>query len=194
MTIPDKQLQWYIRLWNVRLHYSNKIEVVCPKCKGCATPYFVASLNKKWDLAKMELLANSLPFPTQIETLQGKNGYKLLSFPGMSLPHPDIFLNHHNGEIKHLIPIVTQCSDCYDRAVFGDRVQVADLYWSVETRHGVLWSYSRDWLVKIRNIIEGTDRPRGPITSRLPAEMLKASNRSEMIKLIDRVLLSGPQR
>ena len=194
MSRTEKELQWHIRLWNVRLHQAYHIEVVCPKCNGCASPYFVASIVLKWDLEDIEALANRLPFLTKVEKLPEKNGFKLTSFPSESVSHPDIFLNNQSGEGEQTMPIVTQCQDCHNRSAFGTRVTPRDLYWHVQTRHGELWAYSRDWLVKVRNVIEGDSRPRGPLTSRLPAAMMKASNRSEMIKLIDRVLLNGPSQ
>lgn len=194
MPRTERELQWFIHLWNVRLHLAHHIEVVCPKCKGCASPYFVASLVQRWGLEDVEALASRLPFSTKIEKLPEKNGFKISSFPGEPDPHPDIFSNNHSGEKEHTMPIVTQCQDCHGRAAFGNQVTPTDLYWRVQTRHGMLWAYSREWLVKVRNIIEGDSRPRGPLTSRLPAAMMKASNRSEMIKLIDRVLLKGPSQ
>ena len=192
MSRTEKELQWNTRLWNVRLHLAHRIEVVCPKCKGCASPYFLASVILKWDLEDLEILAKRLPFSTTIEKLPEKNGFKLTSFPGESGSHPSIYHNNHSGENEHTMPIVTQCQDCHDRSLFGSRVTPKNLYWHVQTRHGVLWAYNREHLVKIRNIIEGDSRPRGPLTSRLPAAMMKGSNRSEMVKLIDRVLVNGP--
>ena len=194
MSRTERELQSYINLWNVRLHLAHHIEVVCPKCKGCASPYFLGSLVRRWELEDMEALAKRLPFSTKIEKLPQENGFKLTSFPSESVPHPDIFDNNHSREDEHTMPIVTQCQDCHDRSAFGNRVTPKDLYWHVQTRHGELWAYSREWLVDVRNIFEGDSRPRGPLTSRLPAVMMKASNRSEIVKLIDRVLLNGPSQ
>ncbi len=190
MSKNEKNDEFYINAWHVGLHHCKRIELVCPQCAGCAVPYFVASHVFDWGLDEIQSLTKKLPFPTKVEKLAGKHGYKVMSFPSEP-KHPSLFSNNHSGEEPHTIPFVLLCNDCHHRSKIGNSIEPKDLYWSVQTRHGVLWAYNRDWLTKVRNIILGDSRPRGPYTNRLPAEMLKASNRDEMIRLIDKVLLDG---
>lgn len=192
MARHEDELQKYAKIWNVRLGLSDYLEIVCPKCQGCAVPYFCASLALHWKHEDVGELAKRLPFPVKIEPLTDENGFKLFSFPSENVSHPDIFHNNHSDESEHAQPIVTQCNDCHSSSNFGHLVNTSDLYWAVRTRHGTLWAFNREFLVKVRGIIDSNTRSRGPITSRLPSEMMKASNRNEMVKLIDRVLARGP--
>lgn len=193
MTNSGEHLDWYIGIWNVRLGLSKTIEISCPKCGGCASPYFIASLTLRWDDCDMQKFVSKLPFPTRVEELPDENGYKVYSYPNESESHPDIYTNNHSGEEERSCQIVSHCTSCHARVVIGNQVSTKDLYWHVHTRHGVLWAYSRNHLVELRDYFQGSDRPRGPEISRLPAVMLKGTNRSEMTKLIDRVLLNGPK-
>lgn len=192
----DKELnlQWYIDLWNVRLELCKHIEIECPHCKGCASPYYIAYLISSWNSCDVNILVKHLPFPTKVEQLSDSKGYKIYSFPNESDSHSDIYEDNHSGTRDHAQRIISQCSDCHKRVVIGNRVTTKSLYWHVQTRHGVLWAYNRSQLVTLKEYIAGANRARNPSTSRLPPEMLKGSNRGEMIKLIDRVLLNGPVR
>lgn len=63
-------------------------------------------------------------------------------------------------------------------------------YWRIQTRHGVLWALNRQHLAEIRDYIESTSRPQG--FHKIPAIMLKGSNREEMVRLINRAFERGP--
>jgi hypothetical protein len=194
MNSLGRDMDWFIRLWNVRLGIRDYIETKCPSCGGGASPYFVASLTLDWDVAKVQELAKALPFPTRIDEDDLGMKHMLLSFPLDSDQHPDIYSNNHSGFEDHPCEIISLCPNCHSRESLGRCVNTSNLYWHVHTRHGVLWAYNREHLVELRRHILGISRSRGPEHSRLPAAMLKGSNRNEMVNLIDRVLKDGTRQ
>ena len=161
-------------------------EVCCPKCAGLSRIHFVGKIALRGKCEDINAAFAESPFEVRIDEWEDGEGCTVTSFPSEGDEHPDYYGYPRKSSF------IALCTKCHERSLIRGQLRNEDLYWSVQTRHGVLWARNRRELVRIRDFIAGVDRPRGPLTNRLPAAMLKGSNRDEMIKLIDRVLHNGP--
>ncbi|MBC9715121.1 hypothetical protein H9Y04_21455 [Streptomyces sp. TRM66268-LWL] len=84
----------------------------------------------------------------------------------------------------------------FRRGVAADPWFGEPLWLRARTRHGDLWAYNREHLTVIRDFVAATLRERAPwydtgakvtVVARLPRWAIKAGNREEILRAIDRI-------
>ncbi|MCC5822112.1 MAG: hypothetical protein LAT64_13255 [Phycisphaerales bacterium] len=123
------------------------------------------------------------PFRTRIEAWKDSKGCNVTVFAD------EWQQAAAKGRPERSYPDLLLCTECHARTgvlSLGPK----DYYWRIKTRHGVLWAYNRQHLAEIRDFIQSQSRPQG--FHKLPATMLKGSNREEMVRLINRAFERGP--
>jgi hypothetical protein len=78
-----------------------------------------------------------------------------------------------------------------------------DAYYTASIRGRTLWAWTRDHVVALRNFVASERRHRRELddlpygiaryVKRIPAEILFAKNRAEVVKKLDRLLADGPE-
>jgi hypothetical protein len=158
-------------------------EYACPKCGGIAYRRFMGTMGLRGDPAEIHEHYRKGPFRTRVEEWKDGKGCNVTVFPD------EWEQTSAKGKPKQVYHDLLLCTECHARSgmfCLGPK----DYYWRIKTRHGVLWAYNRQHLAEIREYIQSPSRPQG--FHKLPATMLKASNRDEMVRLINRAFERGP--
>lgn len=92
---------------------------------------------------------------------------------------------------------MTQCLRCRDTRVYDMRWP-QDAFWRWEIRGSVLWAFSREHAVVLREYISRLHREPSDLgveftgfLARLPSEFLRAKVRDEIVRMIDESLATS---
>lgn len=158
-------------------------EYACPKCGGIAYRRFMGTLSVTGNPDEVRDHYHNGPFRANVVAWKDNKGCNVTVF-GEEWERTSAKCKRGWGSRDLLL-----CMECHARTGVHS-LGPTNYYWRIKTRHGVLWAWNRQNLAEIRDYIASQNRPQG--FHKLPAVMLKGSNREEMIKVIDRAFERGP--
>jgi len=163
-------------------------EYVCEKCGSMAKGYMFVKRSVSMPPNEAREALKSWPFEYVLEPWKNNDGCTVILFP-------DQYEKYRKNKVVgdwDAGANVLLCTGCHRRTLLDESKPTSQLYWIIETRHGVIWAHNRQHLAAIRDHIKLERRPKA--FTKLPAWMLASKNRNEMLKLIDKALANGPSK